>query len=209
MIVEKIVVGALATNCYIIASDKSSKAVVIDPGADGPVILQRLQELDLRLGVIINTHGHHDHTGADRELVDEYQVPVYMGSDDINIVNDPSANLSYFTGGTKSQVEPVKGLADKQILEIDGLKLQTIETPGHTKGSISLRIQNKLFTGDLLFQGSIGRTDFPSSSYDDMLRSLAKIAKLPDETIVYPGHGPETVLGEEKRSNPFLREVVK
>ena len=209
MIVEKIVVGALATNCYIIASDKGSKAVVIDPGADAPIILERLRELDLQLGAIINTHGHHDHTGADRELVDEYQVPVYMGSDDIKIVNDPSANLSYFTGGTNCQIETVKGLDDKQILEIDGLKFQTIETPGHTKGSISLRIQNKLFTGDLLFQGSVGRTDFPSSSYDDLLRSLSKIAELPDETIIYPGHGPETVLGEEKRSNPFLREVVK
>ena len=209
MILEKIVVGALATNCYIIASDEDSKAAVIDPGADAPEILQRLKALNLDLELIINTHGHYDHTGADSDLAHEYPVPVYIGSKDIGMLNDPSKNLSLYLGERSNQVETVKELKEGQILEMGELEIRTIETPGHTKGSISLLVQSNLFTGDLLFQGSVGRTDFPDSSYADLLKSLNKIADLPDETLVYPGHGPATVLGEEKQTNPFLKEAVK
>ncbi len=209
MILEKIVVGALATNCYIIASDEDSKAAVIDPGADAPEIVQRLKTLSLNLEIIINTHGHYDHTGGDSELAHEYPVPVYIGSKDISMLNDPSKNLSQYLGERSNQVEAVKELKEGQILKIGELEIRTIETPGHSNGSISLLVQGNLFTGDLLFQGSVGRTDFPDSSYADLLESLKKIAQLPDETLVYPGHGPATVLGEEKQTNSFMKEAVR
>jgi hydroxyacylglutathione hydrolase len=209
MILEKIVVGALATNCYIIASDKSKKAAVIDPGADADLILQRLKQLDLRLELIINTHGHYDHTGADSELLDNKRVPVYIGGGDLKMLNDSSANLALFLGEKDIRVEAAKSLQEGEVLRLDDLTIRIIETPGHTGGSISLLVGDKLFTGDLLFQGSVGRTDFPGSSYSDLMESLNKISDLPDNTIVHPGHGPSTVLGEEKQTNPFLLEAAK
>ncbi len=209
MIVERIIVGALATNCYIIACDGSTKAAVIDPGADGPVILEKLEQLDLQVELIINTHGHYDHTGADSELMKAQPVPVYIGAEDLNMLNDSSANLALFIGARDIRVESARSLREDQVLNLDDLEIRVIETPGHTRGSISLLIEDRLFTGDLLFQGSVGRTDFPGSSYSDLMMSLNKISHLPDSTLVYPGHGPATVLGEEKQTNPFLMEAAK
>lgn len=207
MIVEKIVVGALATNCYIIAPGANSEAAVIDPGDDADEIDRRLQQLNLELKLIVNTHGHYDHIGADSELARKKKIPIYIHPEDMNMLNDPAANLSLLWGGQFETVENVKELVDGQVLEVGELELKCIHTPGHTAGSISVLVQGKLFTGDLLFNGSVGRTDFPGSSYEALLRSLQRIAVLSEDTLIYPGHGPSTILGEEKANNPFFKDM--
>lgn len=207
MIVEKIVVGALETNCYIIAPSANSEAVIIDPGGDAHLILQRLEKLNLRPILIINTHGHIDHTGADNKLAVMYNIPIYISVDDASVLNDPTDNLSLLLGEKYEEVRDIKQLKDGQALNLGGLELKVLSTPGHTKGSVSILTDKKLFSGDLLFRGSVGRTDFPSSSYKELLESLKKISSLPDEVIVYPGHGPSTTIGEEKESNMFFREI--
>lgn len=208
MVLEKIVVGALATNCYIIAPNVNAEAAVIDPGSDASLILERLKKSNLKLKFIINTHGHYDHVSADSELARKNKVQVYIHPEDIYMLNDPSANLSLFWDKPMEAVDMIKELKDGQILEVGELALQIIHTPGHTKGSISILVDNKLFTGDLLFKDSIGRTDFPGSSFQTLIKSLEKIANLPDDTQIYPGHGPVTVLGEEKQNNIFFKEIV-
>jgi len=207
LIVEKIVVGALETNCYIIAPSANSEAAIIDPGGNAQLIAQRLEKLNLELKLIINTHGHIDHTGADSKLAGMYDVPIYISADDKGVLNNPNDNLSLLLGEKYEEVKDVKQLRDGQALNVGGLELKVLSTPGHTRGSVSILVDGKLFSGDLLFRGSVGRTDFPSSSYKELLESLKKISDLPDEVIVYPGHGPGTTIGEEKESNMFFREV--
>jgi len=208
LVLEKIVVGVLATNCYIIAPSDNAEAAVVDPGADASLISERLRQFNLKLKFIINTHGHYDHVSADSELAKENNVPVYMHSEDIYMLNDSSANLSLFWDKPIEKVDILKELEEDQILYVGGLALKIIHTPGHTKGSISILVKNKLFTGDLLFKDSVGRTDFPGSSFRALIKSLEKIANLPDNTQIYPGHGPVTVLGKEKQNNMFLKGIV-
>jgi len=207
LIVEKIEVGALETNCYIIAPSANSEAAIIDPGGDAQLISQRLQQLKLKPRFIINTHGHIDHTGADNKLASLYDIPIYISSDDTGVLNDPTDNLALLLGEKYEEVKDLKQLKDGQVLDLGGLKLEVLSTPGHTKGSVSILVDDKLFSGDLLFRGSVGRTDFPSSSYKELLESLKKISDLSDEVTVYPGHGPSTTIGEEKANNMFFREI--
>lgn len=207
MLTEKIVVGALATNCYIIAPGANREAAVIDPGANTSLILEKLQEHNLKLVSVINTHGHYDHTGADGELAGHTGVPIYIGTQDADMLNDAFTNLSAFLGVESNEVEHVNTLKEGDMLRVGELVLQVIETPGHTKGSITILVENRLFTGDLLFKGSVGRTDFPGSSYETLLESLQKISRLSDDTVICPGHGPNTTLGEEKLSNMFFQEI--
>lgn len=210
MLVEKIVVGALGTNCYIIAPGANCEAAVVDPGADAFKIQEKLKQLNLKIKFIINTHGHCDHIGADSELAGGVKVPIYIHFEDAGMLNDGSANLSLYCGERIESVDAVTEVADGQILQLGNLDLQIIHTPGHTKGSISILLsdgENRLFTGDLLFKGSVGRTDFPGSSFQALLNSLKKLTDLPDDTRVYPGHGPETFLGEEKQNNMFFKEI--
>jgi len=207
LIVEKIVVGALETNCYIIAPSANSEAAIIDPGGDAQLIAQRLEKLNLELKLIINTHGHIDHTSADSKLAGMYDVPIYISADDKGVLNNPNDNLSLLLGEKYEEVKDVKQLRDGQALNVGELELKVLSTPGHTRGSVSILVDGKLFSGDLLFRGSVGRTDFPSSSYKELLESLKKISDLPDEVIVYPGHGPGTTIREEKESNMFFREI--
>ncbi|MFZ3063035.1 MAG: MBL fold metallo-hydrolase [Actinomycetota bacterium] len=187
MILKKLVVGPLETNCYILAARAGGEAVVIDPGEEGERILEALKEDGLKLKYIINTHGHFDHVGADAYLKEATRAAICFHPDD-------------------ALVKPDIVLTDGQFLEIKGISITIIETPGHSGGSVSLLIDGKLFTGDLLFSGSVGRTDLPGGSFEALSDSLRKISSLPDETEIYPGHGPETTLGQEKRTNPYMQE---
>jgi hydroxyacylglutathione hydrolase len=205
MIFENLVLGQMQVNCYILASEKGSQAIIIDPGAQVDKIKQILLRYKLKPAFIINTHGHIDHIGCD----DEFGVPVYIHSQDSQLLKDPKLNLSAFLVSPFSVRSKINLLEEKDKIELGDICLEVIHIPGHTPGGISLLMHKPsdkiLFTGDSLFCHSIGRTDFPGADEALLIKSIKeKIFKLPDDTKIYPGHGASSSIGDEKRNNPFL-----
>jgi glyoxylase-like metal-dependent hydrolase (beta-lactamase superfamily II) len=210
MILERLIVGMLQTNCYLLADAQTRQAAVIDPGGNAERIITRLQHHHLELVSILNTHGHFDHVLDAWALKEKVGGNVVLHPDDQTILQDRSVGLvGMFSALKKSP----KGAVDRWVhegdhVQVGGLRLEVLETPGHTPGHVSYYLPeaNIIFVGDTLFAGSIGRTDFPGGSYDQLVRSVRnKIFPLDDSTRVYPGHGPETTVGQEKRTNPFFQ----
>ncbi len=203
MFFQKIIVGMMDVNCYLVGSCESKKAAIIDPGDDYSKIKKVIDKFKLIPQFIINTHGHMDHIGAD----DKFNLPVYIHKLDKECLINPERNLSAMFGqGYSIKPQKVRALEGGDIVRIDDLNLKVIHTPGHTAGSICLKADNIIFTGDTLFLGGVGRTDFPGSSDEDLFRSIKeKLLVLDDETVIYPGHGPESTIGKEKKRNPFLQ----
>jgi len=210
MILLGMEVGQLGTNCYIVGCEETREAAVIDPGGDALKILKFLERNNLKLTHIINTHGHIDHIGGNRTLKEQTQAELIIHEEDASMLTSAGRNLSLFSGMVMSGPA-----ADRTVKEGDKIKvgntvvLEVIHTPGHTPGGMSLKLEvddkNILFVGDTLFNGSIGRTDFPGGSYRQLIESIQqKIMVFPDETEVYPGHGPGTKVGFERKTNPFL-----
>lgn len=199
-------VGPLEANCYIVSSQ--GHAIVVDPGADPEVIMSELEGLTCDL--IVLTHRHHDHVGAVSDLVFKTGAPVAAGLYDAKACCDPHQTLGVaLTGSEKTAKKHVVSYIDKELIEFDkiivgDMNFQVYETPGHTIGGISLYGEGMVFTGDTLFKGSMGRTDFDTGDPQAILNSLYKLAQLPDNTVVYPGHGPQTTIGDEKQSNQFM-----
>ncbi len=210
MIIKQITVGPLQANCYLLAEGSGKPAAIIDPGGDGPLINAVVERDKLQPVVIINTHGHIDHIAANSYLKKIYPVPLLIHEDDAPGLSDPALNLSGIGFGNFSSPPPDRLLRDGDIIEVGALRLEVLHTPGHTPGGISLLFrrpyeQDLVFTGDTLFAGGVGRTDFPGGSMEDLLNSIRnKLLVLPEDTIVYPGHGPASTIGREKASNPFL-----
>ena len=209
MILERFVVGMMQTNCYLLGDPATRQAAVIDPGGDGHRIAGRLRELDLELAMILNTHAHFDHVLDAWLLKQELGGDVFLHADDQVILEDRSVGLvAPLAATSKSPRGSVDHwLREGDRLAIGSLQLEVLETPGHTPGHVSfyLAAANVIFVGDTLFAGSIGRTDFPGGSYEELIRSVkTKIFPLDEATVVLPGHGPETTVGEEKSSNPFF-----
>jgi len=206
MILKKIAVGPMQANCYILGDELTHKAIVIDPGADTQKISAVLKKAGLIAEAVVNTHGHFDHIGADAD----FNVPVYIHKKDADFLKDAQKNFSAWMGSPfRVNSLEVKILEDKDVLEAGGIKLTVIHTPGHTPGGICLLLKKHtpaiIFTGDTLFQGGIGRTDLPDASEEALLDSIRnKILSLPEDTIIYPGHGPESSIGIERRLNQFL-----
>jgi glyoxylase-like metal-dependent hydrolase (beta-lactamase superfamily II) len=205
MILEAVCVGQLQANCYILARQDSAEAVIIDPGAEKDKISRVLLKHRLRPVAIVNTHGHIDHIGAD----DEFGLPVYVYEKEAALLKDPGVNLSGFLSLPFSVTSEIRPLRDGQKIKLAGIELEVIHTPGHTAGGICLLLRQQngdiLFSGDSLFRGSIGRTDFSGGDEHTLIKSIReKLLVLADKTVVYPGHGPATTIGYEKRHNPFL-----
>lgn len=205
MILETLCVGPFQVNCYILALASNSKAIIIDPGDECNRIKRLLNKHRLRPAFIVNTHGHADHIGCN----DAFDVPVYIHSQDLALLKDPKLNLSNFLMSPYKVKSEVKTLEDKENIEHNGIQLEVIHTPGHTPGGICLWMKKPskkiLFTGDTLFCQGIGRTDFPGADGDLIIESIKnKLFKLEDDIVIYPGHGASSVLGEEKKNNPFL-----
>lgn len=201
MLIEKIVVGEMQANCYVLAETKNSASIIIDPGADYEDIKAILDQNKLKPKLIINTHGHIDHIGEN----DKFKLPIFIHKLDSEFLTDPAKSLSVFFGNSKTSLEPYRQLEDAEIVELESLKLEVIHTPGHTPGSICLKIDSVVFTGDTLFFEGIGRTDFPQGDEKRLIKSIReKLFVLPDEMIIYPGHGPSSTIGHEKNNNPFL-----
>lgn len=205
MIKYKIIqVGTLETNCYIIFNDENS-VIIIDPGGDGEKISFFLEEKKLRPLMIINTHGHADHCGANKFLKEKYSIPILLHRDDMEILNSFENRFIFPLMGGSPSPNPDKFLKDGDSIKFGETSLRIIHTPGHTPGSISIFTDGILFSGDLIFSGSVGRTDLPGGSWSQLINSIKnKILILPDETIILPGHGPSTTVGREREDNPFI-----
>jgi len=194
--------GILAANCYVIRNEQ--KAVVIDPGGNPEVILPLIGKRELVY--IINTHGHYDHIAANNDLKARYDTRLAVSEADFPLIMNPELNLSLMVDAPFISIAPDIILHDGDVLPFEGMELEIIHTPGHTKGSICIKAGNALFSGDTLFYHSIGRTDLPTGSFEELRRSiLTKLYVLPDETKVYTGHGPSTFIGEEKKYNEFVK----
>lgn len=208
MFLKKLVVGALETNCYLIGCKKTKKAAVIDPGGEEEVdlILKLLQENNFDLKYIINTHGHIDHIAGNRRLKDKTMASLLIHKLDADMLVDINKNFSIFMGKEICSPPADIFLEEGDEIILGSLKLTVFHTPGHTPGGISLILDNVIFTGDTLFAGGIGRTDLPGGSYQDLQRSIKeKLLILGNTKIIYPGHGPDSTIGEERRTNPYLK----
>jgi hydroxyacylglutathione hydrolase len=203
--IETIPVGGIETNCYLIGDDK--EAILIDPGEDASKIIAMIKKRNVKIAKIVITHGHIDHIGAVTELKQFAGAPVLIHAEDAIMLTDAMANLSAVFE-MPFVADPADGfLKDGDVVNSGDVNLKVLFTPGHTPGGISLYEANAgvVFTGDALFAGSIGRTDFPLSSHEQLIEAIQeKLLSLPNETIVYPGHGPQTTIGEEEEENPWL-----
>ncbi len=207
MILERLIVGIGQANCYIIGCKKLKEALVIDPGGDGEEIADIIERLELSVSMIINTHGHVDHIGANGYIKDMAGADLAIHESDAEKLKDPQLNLSaYFSSGQViTGPEASVLLTDGENISCGSLTIEVIHTPGHTEGGICLKVGGLLFTGDTLFAGSVGRTDLPGGSHEELINSInEKILVLEDDLLVYPGHGPSSTLDKEKKGNPYL-----
>jgi len=210
MIFEHFMVGMLQTNCYLVGDPESRQAVVIDPGGDSGHIARRIEEHNLQLAAILNTHAHFDHIMDAWALKKILGGEIYLHDKDQPLIHDRTVGLGAIPrpGAQAMKTDIDRSLHEGDVLEFGLIHLKVLETPGHSPGHVSFYFAEAgvLFVGDTLFAGSIGRTDFPGGSYDQLIRSVReKIFPLPGETLVYPGHGPETTVEQEKKTNPFFR----
>jgi hydroxyacylglutathione hydrolase len=205
VILESLEVGIIQANCYILGDEKTREAVVIDPGGDVPEILNVLRTRNLKLVAIVATHGHFDHVEGLASLKRATGAPIMIHDGDLPLIQGLPAQGLLFGLRVEAAPPPDRLLQEGEQVSFGGLALGVVYTPGHSRGSVSLTIDKKVFVGDLLFAGSIGRTDLQGGDYDTLLDSVRKkIFTLPDDTVVYPGHGPATTVGAEKRTNPFF-----
>jgi glyoxylase-like metal-dependent hydrolase (beta-lactamase superfamily II) len=205
--VNRYELGPIGTNCYVVrADDAAPDAVVVDPGAEASRILDELDALSARCAAILITHGHWDHLGAVADLADATGAPVHMAAEERPLLED----LSSFTppGIELRSYTPDVELRGDETLELAGSSFATLLVPGHSPAHLAYYSGGALFSGDVLFAGSVGRTDLPGADWETLVASIEMLAdRFPPKTVVYPGHGPETTLGAELARNPFLGEL--
>lgn len=203
--IEQITVGPLQSNCYIVMCPDTHQAVVVDPGGEADKILETIRELGAKPVMILNTHGHGDHIEANDTIKQTFDIPLAIHEGDAHMLTDPNSNFSAYLGAPITSPVADRILRDGDEVDFAGRKIKVLHTPGHSPGGISLLIENHLFSGDALFKMTVGRTDFPGASHEVLIKGIKeKILSLDDEILVYPGHGPITTVGEERRNNPYL-----
>lgn len=205
MILEIMPVGVFQTNCYIIGDEFTKDGAVIDPGGEPLKILKRCEELGLNIKYVILTHGHGDHIVGVSGIKEKTGAKIMINEKDEYLIMGATKELIPIL----RRIDSFEGdihIKEGDIIEVGELKISVLETPGHTPGSISLAVEDVVFSGDALFERSIGRTDFEFGSFDDLIKGIKeKLFKLKDETKVYPGHGSPTLIGYEKKYNPYVR----
>jgi hydroxyacylglutathione hydrolase len=205
MITKMLVVGPIQANCYILGCERTREAAVIDPGDEVDRILMTLAKEKLRCVCIINTHGHFDHSGANKRLKEATGGQLILHEADAPMVLNQAASGRMWGMKVENSPPPDRYVKEGDIITFGDVSLKVLHTPGHSPGGISLVTDRVIFVGDTLFAGSIGRTDFPGGDYDGLLQSVReKIFTLADDVVIYSGHGPETTVGREKRTNPFF-----
>ena len=209
MIHEILPVGPLQCNCSVIGDETSREAIVVDPGDNIEDVLALVRKHQLQVKQIVITHAHIDHVGGAMKLRAATGAPILLNQNDYALLKMLDVQAAWIGVATPEKVEIDQNLGDADTVKAGSLAAQVLHTPGHTDGSVCLYFpaEKKLIAGDTLFAGSIGRTDLPGGSYEKILQSLhQRVLALPDETVVVPGHGPLTTIGEERESNPFLQE---
>lgn len=210
MILKMLTVGPFMSNCYIAGSSTTGDGMIIDPGADPDTIMTSVQELKLEVKLIVATHCHMDHVGAVKKIKERTGAPFAMheAEKQSKAVEGISRMLGGMMGASFDKTPPPdRLLKDGEIIEVGDLQFTVLHIPGHSPGGIALAGPGVVFSGDTLFQFSIGRTDFPGCSYAQLMEGIAtKLMVLPDETTVYSGHGPETTIGIERKVNPFVQD---
>ncbi len=204
-------VGLLGTNCYILSSNKNNCAV-IDPGAQSEKILARIAEEKLDVKYILLTHGHHDHIGAVKKVLEKFpEAKLYIGKNDLEMLTDGSKSLASIRYNKSGEyfIECAETVSDGDEVTLDELNVRVVESPGHTKGGVCYICQDMLFSGDTLFYGDVGRCDLYGSNYDSMLATLRKLSALNGDYHVYPGHGESTSLEYERQHNSYIAEAMQ
>ena len=208
MILKELVVGMFGSNCFIVGSESDKKGIIIDPGADASAIMNAVREAGLSIELIVATHNHVDHVGALRQVKEATGAPYAVHEADTeSLMPDVFGRMLgvMMSRSLKAPPKPDRLLRDGDVIEVGDLKFSVLHTPGHTPGGISLRGDGLVFSGDTLFNFGIGRTDLSGGDYATLMNSIVtKLMGLPDETVVYPGHGPKTTIGAERRMNAFL-----
>jgi glyoxylase-like metal-dependent hydrolase (beta-lactamase superfamily II) len=206
LVVDRYELGAIATNCYIVRTDRSaSEAVVIDPGGDAATVRLELAQMGATCAGILLTHSHWDHLGGVADLAEGTGARVYMSAVEAPVLENPA---QYYPGIPVRPYTPDVLLAGDETIELGGISFETIQVPGHSPGHLAFYADLCLFSGDVLFAGSVGRTDLPMADWETLLESIRTLVdRFPPETVVYSGHGPPTTLGAELARNPFLAEL--
>jgi len=208
MIIEILTVGSFTANCYIVGSTSTNEGMIIDPGADADTIMRTVHQTGLSISIIAVTHAHMDHVGALRKVQQKTNAQFAIHEAEKGFVfSAPMRMLTSFgVSPVESPPRPDRLLKDGDLIDLGDLHFEVLYTPGHSSGGICLLGHGVVFSGDTLFKLGIGRTDFPGMSHERLIKSIGeKLMVLPDETIVYPGHGPATTIGDERRGNPFLQ----
>lgn len=210
MILKMFTFGMYLTNCYVVGCEETKEAIVIDPGFDrereAKEVLNFIDQNGLHAKYIVNTHGHADHTAGNGITKKATGALILIHEDDAIMLTSVAKTLSRVFGLRVTSPPADRTLHDGNVIQVGHIKLVVLHTPGHSRGGISLLGENFVFSGDTLFAGSIGRTDFPGASFEEIMQSIkTKLVTLPDHFKVYPGHGPVTTIGEEKKHNPFLQ----
>ena len=209
LVIHPLSVGPLQVNCFLVACPKTNDAMVIDPGDEGNRILQLAKSNDFKISKVVNTHCHFDHIGANQVVVEETGAILMMHAADLLLLQNARNHAEVYGLTVAPSPEPDSFLVQGDTFVVGEHSFSVFHVPGHSPGSICLLSDGHLFVGDVLFAGSIGRTDLPGGDFDALIEGVReRLFSLPDETIVHPGHGPDTTIGQERRMNPFVGDGV-
>ncbi len=208
MIIKRLAVGQLETNSYLIGDEETKQAVVIDPGDEGDRIMEMVKESGLKVNSIICTHAHFDHIGAAGDIRKETGAKIILHKEDLEGYGLAKEQASFWGFDLDELPQPDDFMEEGDDIKVGNLNFKVMHTPGHSKGSVSLYGEGILLSGDTIFQGSVGRTDFPGGSMEQLKTSFKRLLDLPEETKIFSGHGPETTVKREKKENFFVGEFL-